>query len=249
MDDVIEVFSRHKTGILQYSGGKDSTACLYLLREYWPRLTVVWVNTGDAYPETLDRANAVSEEVSKAGGNFLEIKSDVIKHNSIFGIPTDLVPADNTPLGKALIRDKDSIPLQGRYECCAANIWVPLQNMMVELKPTLIIRGVRHDERYRPSIIKNCNGIEYYHPIYSWTEDRVLSFLTDIGKLPRNYKYTKGSLDCMHCTAFWHELEEGKLAYLKEYHPDVYETVNCRLTYIIKVSIRNLLRLKELADG
>jgi len=34
------------TEVLQLSGGKDSLACLYLLKPKWDDLIVAWVNTG-----------------------------------------------------------------------------------------------------------------------------------------------------------------------------------------------------------
>jgi phosphoadenosine phosphosulfate reductase len=39
---------------LQFSGGKDSLACLHLYREQWPDLLVMWLNTGAVYPEMMD---------------------------------------------------------------------------------------------------------------------------------------------------------------------------------------------------
>ena len=44
----------HERVALELSGGKDSVACLYLLRHQLHKITVYWLNTGDAYPETLD---------------------------------------------------------------------------------------------------------------------------------------------------------------------------------------------------
>jgi PP-loop superfamily ATP-utilizing enzyme len=44
-------FDRHAKAILFFSGGKDSLACLHLLREYWDRVLVVWANPGEALPE------------------------------------------------------------------------------------------------------------------------------------------------------------------------------------------------------
>jgi 3'-phosphoadenosine 5'-phosphosulfate sulfotransferase (PAPS reductase)/FAD synthetase len=59
---------RHKPGkaVLQFSGGKDSLACLLLLRPWWDRLTVMWVNTGAAFPETLELMEAVRSRVANS---------------------------------------------------------------------------------------------------------------------------------------------------------------------------------------
>jgi len=36
--------------ILQFSGGQDSIALLYLMEPFWEDLTVVWADAGDASP-------------------------------------------------------------------------------------------------------------------------------------------------------------------------------------------------------
>ena len=36
---------------LQFSGGKDSLACIHLMRSHWDTLTVYHVDTGDLLPE------------------------------------------------------------------------------------------------------------------------------------------------------------------------------------------------------
>ncbi|WP_042693646.1 phosphoadenosine phosphosulfate reductase family protein [Azospirillum sp. B506] len=43
----------HQRIILQYSGGKDSTAMLYLARPFLDRIDVVFANAGAPYPHVL----------------------------------------------------------------------------------------------------------------------------------------------------------------------------------------------------
>jgi len=49
---IAEIISRHERIALHVSGGKDSLATLYLLRPYWDKLTVYWLNSGDTVPAT-----------------------------------------------------------------------------------------------------------------------------------------------------------------------------------------------------
>src|SRR5687767_12018420 len=57
---------------LWFSGGKDSMACLYLLRDRLSEIAVLWANTGKNYPEllqTVAHAKAMCP-------HFIEVKTD-----------------------------------------------------------------------------------------------------------------------------------------------------------------------------
>jgi 3'-phosphoadenosine 5'-phosphosulfate sulfotransferase (PAPS reductase)/FAD synthetase len=84
----LSIIGRHAKPILQFSGGADSLACLWLLREHWPRLTVVWVNTGDCFPETSELMRKVRELVP----HFHEVRSDQPAQIRRWGYPVDVLP-------------------------------------------------------------------------------------------------------------------------------------------------------------
>ena len=69
---------------LLFSGGKDSLACLYLYRDVWDRLPVIWVNTGAAYPEMIE----YMEGWKRRRPHFIEVKT---KRTARFGNPEDQV--------------------------------------------------------------------------------------------------------------------------------------------------------------
>lgn len=88
---------------------------------------------------------------------------------------------------------------------------------------SLIIRGQRTSEEFRNNIAngtQDISGAEVYFPIRGWTQAEVLQFLKAEGvQLPKYYDYVDGSLYCKHCTAY-QDTMRGKLAYLKDFHPD-----------------------------
>lgn len=212
----------HKKIALQYSGGKDSLACLELVKDHLEKITVVWMNTGAAYPETI----AHMEEVKKSVPHFLEITSNQEQHIRAFGYPIDFEPLKST-----------LIPLQSWSTCCSANMWVPTQNGIRENKFTLVIRGQKKRDARQARIASghvDQFGIEYLFPLEDWTDDDVFSFLGKRGiAIPTFYQWAGTSLDCWNCTAYLDE-RERELRNMRFHHPGKWQEVKRRFIQIKK---------------
>jgi 3'-phosphoadenosine 5'-phosphosulfate sulfotransferase (PAPS reductase)/FAD synthetase len=233
------IFARHKVAVLLFSGGKDSLACLYLLRPYWERLTVLWVDTGDAFPETRDQMDAVAGMVP----HFLHVKSDQPAQVRRNGFPADLLSAWDTPLGHSV--EKRTHRVQTPFHCCGENIWLPMDRATRELGATLVIRGQRATESKRAPIHDGTvvEGIEYRLPIEHWTGERVRNYLRDIGvPLPAHYAFVDSSLDCRTCTAYLSE-NRGKFEYLRRYHSALHDEMQGHLTTIREAAMAELAHL------
>jgi phosphoadenosine phosphosulfate reductase len=213
---------------LQFSGGKDSLACLFLLKDYWESITVVWVNTGAAFPETLKQMEFIKSIVP----NFLEVNSNQPLSIEMNGYPSDVIDSWATPLGRLI--DKSEIKkMQAPFDCCNTNLWQPMQRAMEGF--TVIIRGQRNDEKKKSPIRSGYeeNGTTYLFPLEDWTEEDVLGFLKKEGiPLPDNYNYFNSSLDCWSCTAYLKE-NIGKNEYMRILHPDLHEKRQFALKDII----------------
>ncbi len=227
MTTIAGAIARHDKVALQVSGGRDSLACLFLLRPFWDNLTVYWCNTGAAFPETVEIMGQVSELVP----HFVEIdgrQPDVIAG---FGLPSDIVPASHTPVG--LIGGDSAGPLiQDRYSCCARVFMLPMHERMVQDGVTLVIRGQKASDRLKAPIQSGQVdlGIEYLFPIEDWSPAQVMEFLADEGvPIPRFYETMQGAPDCTTCSAYW---ETGAAQYLKRYHPQAHAEVQRRLDII-----------------
>lgn len=210
---VEQALSRNDRAALQLSGGRDSTATMYLLRPFWDRIRFYHVDSGDQFPETREVIEQIRREVP-----IEVIRSDVHGVRRDHGFATDLLPTDNTPLGRAVSGER--VKLIDRFECCARTIMAPMHDRMLADGITLLIRGQR-DSDYHQAPLRSgeiAGGFEVLYPIQHWSGDDVERYLRDNG-LPVADFYPEGmkrASDCMRCTAWW---DDGRAQYLRRFHP------------------------------
>lgn len=236
---------RHERAILQFSGGKDSLACLHLLKPHWDKLTVMWVNTGAAFPETVEQMEELARSV-----RFVEVKSDQPAQTRTFGPPADCVPVRASPFGRWAMQS-DEPPIQSALECCHANLWAPMAKAVKESGISLVIRGQRSGDIDKSPIRSGSvvDGIEYWFPIDDWTEQRVRNYLMDLGvSLPAHYAYVNSSLDCWSCTAYRDHVV-GRMAYMKEKHPDLHAQMLPQLTRIRDGVAKEMVYVERALNG
>jgi 3'-phosphoadenosine 5'-phosphosulfate sulfotransferase (PAPS reductase)/FAD synthetase len=232
-DEIERAMMMHKRPALTFSGGKDSLACLYLLRPWWDRVVVINANTGDQYPEMAERMQRVRELVP----NFLTVTGPgrVIGHAIEQTYPADMVPVNATPNGRTITREPDRFKIHSYLECCLVNWWRPLHEKINELGVDLMIRGDREDESHRVPIhsgMKNPNGGTYLLPVQHWTEADVFAYLRAEGvEIPRWYAYGTNSPECLHCTA-WLSDGTGRWRYLRDFYPQAAAEVKRRMLLI-----------------
>ena len=225
------MLDNHEKIVLQFSGGKDSLACLYWLRPVWDKTIVLWLNTGDAHPET----KAQMDEVRDLVPHFLEVMSDQPLQIEACGVPSDIVPVWNTPLGRQ-VRPGQRYKIQTPFACCHDNIWLPMDKASRATGATCIVRGQRQEEKVRSPVPSGTwiDGVEHVFPLEDWTRQDVLNFLEENHvPLPFHYRHFDSSLDCQHCTAYAFE-GLGRMEFLKEYHPGVHREVSRRYYNILR---------------
>lgn len=218
LEPVASAFARHERIGFQFSGGRDSTAALYLLRPYWDRMTIYHLDTGDQFPETREVVRQVERDLAAAGARIERIVTDVQAQRAQFGYPSDLVPVDNLEVGRMVSGRK--LKLQGRYDCCSRSLMSPMHGRILADGVTLIVRGQRDDEYAAPPMRSGdvAGSLEVLYPIQSWTGAQVSSYLT-ANHLPIAAFYERGARrapECMGCTAWW---DEGRAGYLRQHHP------------------------------
>lgn len=193
-----DFFSRHERVALQLSTGKDSAACLYLLEPFWGKLTVVWLNTGKPLHESLEYMEGIRAKVP----NFLEVRANQPEWVRMHGYPADVLPYEATKMG-ACGEAGDSIRFSETFECCKANMWLPMAQAMSEGEFTGIIRGQKLSDDLKSPLRSGAvvEGVEYFFPIEDWSDSQVFEFLGD--RVPDFYKRgLPASQDCANCTGY-----------------------------------------------
>lgn len=240
-----ETLARHERAVLQFSGGKDSLACLALMRPYWDAITVLWINSGDAFPETVAQMAAIRAMVP----HFEAVQANQPAQIERDGYPSDIVSVWDTPLGRSAYRDRP-FKTQSALACCNVNLWQPGMAAVKALGATLVIRGQRHSEARRSGLTSGdvVDGIEYLLPIETWDDAAVHAYLAAQGiALPEHYDYVDSSLDCQHCTAYLDD-NAGKFAYLAARHPSLHAEVRGRVIYLLRAARAEAAHLRAIVE-
>ena len=213
---------------VNFSGGKDSLAVCYLLREagLLDRLTIYHNDTGDLLPEVRE----VVAHVEAFATRFVRVQGDVLGWIAANGLPSDLVPFGAHEVGRTVGQGP---PVASRYDCCYANLMRPLWERVRADGNTLVIRGTRNGDFPRLPVAsgQTMEGCEFLHPIEDWSADDVFAYLRRVGApICRVYEEGPQSPECARCTA-WMNVGTGR--YLKRHHPALFHDYTARLTALM----------------
>lgn len=217
----------HAKIALSFSGGKDSLALVYLLRSELHRITLYHLDTGDLLPEQRE----IVDHVRAFAPNFVHIQGDVAKWIKRNGLPTDLVPHGMHSVGQAM--GEASVKLVHRYDCCYANLMLPLYERIVAGGNTLLVRGTKLVDMKKLPVDDGpiADGLTAWYPLREWSNAQVFGYLNAVGApISRVYDHVTNSPECARCSAWW---GEGRAAYLKRYHPRLWREYKDRLNLVM----------------
>ena len=236
----LSLLDQHERIAFSFSGGKDSTAVLHMLRDELHRMTVYHVDTGDLLPEMVEHVAELAADIP----NFVRIEPNVAAWIAENGLPSDLIPHTQHPVGLAM--GEAQTRLVPRYDCCWHNLMWPLFDRVVSDGNTLLIRGTKAiDMRQLPP--SDWPGLELWYPLEHWTHADVFTYLAEQGvPLPPIYGRVTNAPECARCTAWWSEARAG---YLKEFYPALAREYQARLGAVIEELHDPIMYLqREVAD-
>lgn len=235
----ISTLDRHERIALNFSGGKDSLACVYALKPHLDRITIYHLDTGDLLPEVRE----IVTHVREFAPHFVHTQGDVSGWIRDNGLPTDLLPYSAHDVG--MMAGQANARLVTRYKCCFANLMLPLWERIKADGITLVIRGTKNcDLKRLPAQSGEIHdGVELWYPIADWSHEQVFAYLRSVDA-PHNriYDTMTNSPECARCSAWW---GEGRAAYLREHHPSLFAEYSARLRIVtgeIMESVNNLNR-------
>ena len=217
----------HERVGLSFSGGKDSLAVAYMLRDagLLDRVTIYHNDTGDLLPEVRE----IVEHVKEFSPRFVHLRQDVGAWIASNGLPSDLVPYTAHTFAGVV---GDRAPIVSRYDCCVTNLMLPLWERIKADGVTLLIRGSRRGDFPRlPALSgETADGVEFLYPIQDWTAEQVFDYLRGVGApICRVYEIGDQAPECARCTA-WQNVGLG--AYLRRHHPDLFADYRVRLAQV-----------------
>ena len=236
----------HDRVALGFSGGKDSTAVLVMLREagLLDQVTVYHLDTGDLLPEMVEHVARTVEGLPR----FERIQTDVRGWQWQHGMPSDLVPHTQHWIGQQMGEGRGT-RLVSRYDCCWANLMAPFFDRVVEDGNTLLIRGTKRADMARlPARTGDAGrGVALLYPLEDWSHDDVRAYLASRGvMLPPLYDRMVNAPECDGCTVWW---GEGRGAYLAERYPELHRDYADRMRLVVtEIGASSAPLAAELAD-
>lgn len=236
----MDVLGTHTRIGFQLSGGKDSVAALFLLRQDWPRMTVYFCDSGDVLDETQSVLDQIGALVP-----IVVIRGRTAQVKQAWGLPTDLLPWSSAYA--AHHHNTGETPLmQDRVACCSRSIMAPLHDRMVEDGITLIIRGQKECDTHKGALRSGdvVDGIEYLYPIQGWTDEEALAYIKENGIIPQRFYDEPGehSYDCATCTA-WTGTNRG--VYLRKHYPLKFQQYRADMQHVISAVLPCLDTLRK----
>jgi 3'-phosphoadenosine 5'-phosphosulfate sulfotransferase (PAPS reductase)/FAD synthetase len=239
----------HRKAVLQFSGGKDSTALMYLARPWLDRITVIFAETGATFPHLVKHVEDTCERLD-ASLVVIRPPIDVHQYTRVHGLPADVVPVEASAAMLPFLKPPPAQLLQPYTQCCGAMLWAPMLRYTRENGVDLVLRGSKASDRrvgVGPSV--EVEGTRYTSPLWDWSDDDVYAYLAQQGAtLPEHYEHINDSLDCWLCTAHLAHHGDEKMRYIRENYPDLWPIVAERVTRVQAVLAGEIARISPAMD-
>lgn len=238
--------------VIQFSGGRDSTAVLYHLKDMLPNVIVLHVDSGSNYSHVSEFVTRTCDDL----GAELHIVGPEIsaeEYTEEHGYPTDILPIWVDGLSPFPDREHIGRTLISSWACCKRNLWEPASHFLTENNIKVVIRGVKKTDPHVGAEhgYMGEDGVLYLAPIWDWSEADIDNLLKENQvELPIQYLAENAdSLDCWCCTAHsGYGAASAKLKFTREHYPELYKKLLKRHSIVRQVVEEQTKRVFEDID-
>ena len=234
---------------VSFSGGKDSTVLLHLVRSIYPEVKAVFIDTGLEYPEIKQFVNTINNvEIIRPKKNFVQVIKEygypVISKNVSRYVRDLQNPTENNKKtrrirlglegGKVGILPKKWVklvnaPFKCSEQCCDIMKKSPINLFEKKNKLKPFIGMMAEESRARKlRLSKGCNSFNQKkpqsNPLSFWTTKDIWDYLNKF-KVPYCKIYDTGikRTGCMFCMFGVHlEKEPNRFQQMEQTHPQIH---------------------------
>jgi len=245
----IKLYYDHFEGdvYVAFSGGKDSTVLLHLVRQIYPDVVGVYVNTGLEFPEINEFVQTIPNVVTiKPKMSFYQVIKDygypliskeqaqyIRQYRTAKSEKTKTTRMEGNSYGRGKISEKWKFlvdaPFKISEQCC--DIMKKRPSYAFEKKtglhPILGVMADNSSKRHQDFLKYGCNAFESKRPISRpigfWTDDDIWEYIK-LYNLPYCNIYDKGykNTGCVFC-AFGIFQGNKKFELMEKTHPQLYK--------------------------
>jgi len=230
---------------VSFSGGKDSTVLLDLVRNIYPDVPAVFADTGLEYPEirefvkTIDNVTWLKPKIhfkdviEKYGYPVISKEVSEAVWGTRKGYPSMIkkLTDENRPYNCIKYKNLLEAEFNISHKCCDEMKKVPFKDYekQTKLKPFVGSMTIESRQRQTAWLKSGCNAFEAKRPmslpISFWTDNDIWDYLKTYN-IPYSKIYDMGyeRTGCMFCMFGCHlEKEPNRFQRMKETHPKQYE--------------------------
>ena len=251
---------------VSFSGGKDSTALLHLVRRIYPNVPAVFIDTGLEYPEIRDFVKTVdnvtwlrpkmpftqviekygypviSKENAQKIREVRETKSEKLKSKRLYG----------DEMGNGKLAEKWQFLINAPFKisdrCCHIMKKGPVKKYEKETGRGAIVGTMAADSRLRETayLKQGCNSFEgrpMSTPMAFWLESNVWDYIKKYNiSYSKIYDMGYTRTGCMFCMFGLHLDKNNRFDKMKITHPQIY-------SYCMeKLGLREVIRYCDIAS-